>query len=342
MMFSTTRFPVFRKLLLFVFIFLASVPPVPAQTAVSNLHDFGKIAIDTPMKHTFEFHNEGSEVLVIRDVQMNPPLIVTKMTSRVEPGKTGSVTVELETPRQPGEFKGAVIVNFKSDAIEPLALWTTGELVPPIEFDPMAAFFVSTQRGEDKTTSIEITNHQPDPLEIVNVIHSSSRFTTKLETLQEGQHYRLSLTLSGNAPAGRQSEPITLVTSSRERPFLEVAAHTNINERVYTFPPAMDFETINVPALKARPEMARSFSAELTVYQKGGTNFQVSFVQTDVPFLRLTTFQDDLKDRFGIQVGIVPEKLRAGQVNGSIVITTNDPEFSRIVVPVTAVVEGTW
>jgi hypothetical protein len=88
--------------------------------------------------------------------------------------------------------------------------------------------------------------------------------------------------------------------------------------------------------------MVTSFSAELTVYQKGGTNFQVPFVQTDVPFLRLSTFQADLKDRFGIQVGIVPEKLRAGQVNGSIVITTNDPEFSRIVVPVRAVVEGNW
>jgi len=306
------------------------------------LHDFGKVAIDAPMKHTFEFHNDGSEVLEIRDVQMNPPLIVTKMTSRVEPGKTGSVSVDLETPRQPGEFKGEVIVNFKNDALQPLVLWTTGELVPPIEFDPLAAFFVSTQRGEDKTTSIEIKNHQPDPLEIVNVIHNSSRFTTKLETLEKGQRYRLSLTLSGNAPAGRQSEPITLVTSSRERPFLEVPTHTNINERVYTFPPAMDFETINVPALKTRPEMVRSFSAELTVYQNGGTDFQVPFVQTDVPFLRLTTFQADLKDRFGIQVGIVPEKLSAGQINGSIIITTNDKEFPRIVVPVRAVVEGTW
>ena len=118
-------------------------------------------------------------------------------------------------------------------------------------------------------------------------------------------------------------------------------ANTNINERVYTFPAALDFETINVSALKAHPEMVRSFSGELTVYQKGGTNFQV-FVQTDVPFLRLTTFQADLKDRFGIRVEIIPEQLKGGEINGSIFIATNDPEFPRLVVPAKALVQGNW
>jgi len=293
------------------------------------------------MEHTFQFQNEGSEVLEIKNVQMNPPLIVTKMTSRIEPGKTGSVTVRLDKPREKGEFKGTVVVNFKKEGLEPLVFWVAGELVPPIEFDPLAAFFVSTQRGEDKTSSIEITNHEPEPLEILDVLHSHTRFTTELETLEPGRRYRLSLTLKKDGSAGRASEVITLKTSSRERPFLEVQANTNINERVYTFPPALDFETINVTARKARPQMVSSFSAELTVYQKGGANFQIS-AQTDVPFLRLTPFQADLKDRFGIRVEIIPEKLKSGEVKGSIVIATNDPEFARITVPVAAVVEGSW
>ena len=51
-----------------------------AQTAVSNLHNFGRIGIEAPMEHTFQFQNDGSEILEIKNVQMNPPLIVTKMT----------------------------------------------------------------------------------------------------------------------------------------------------------------------------------------------------------------------------------------------------------------------
>ena len=332
----------FGRLFLLAFLFSASVPPILAQKASSNLHNFGTIGIDAPMEHTFEFQNDGSEVLEIKNVQMNPPLIVTKMTSRIEPGMTGSVTVRLDTPRENGAFKGMVVLNFKKEGLQPLVFWATGELVPPIEFDPLPAFFVSTQRGEDKTTAIEVVNHQDEPFEIINVVHTSSRFTTKLEELEEGRRYRVSLTLKGDGPAGRQTETVTLVTSSRERPFLEVQANTNLNERVYTFPSALDLETLNVTALKSRPQVIRSFSAEVTVYQKGGTNFQALSVQTDVPFLRLTTFQADLKDRFGIRVEITPEKLKGGEVNGSIVIATSDPEFPRLVVPVKAIVEGNW
>ena len=68
--------------------------------------------------------------------------------------------------------------------------------------------------------------------------------------------YRLSLTLKSDGPAGRLDDTITLVTSSREHPFLEVQAHTKLNERVHTFPDSIDFGTISIDYLKAHPERA--------------------------------------------------------------------------------------
>ena len=312
------------------------------ESSLSNLYDFGTIDIDAPMEHTFQFQNKGAEVLEVENVKLTPPLIVTKMAARVEPGSTGSVTVRLQQPRKAGEFLGSVAVNFKNEASKPLVFWAKGVLVRPIEFDPFPAFFVSTQRGEEKTVSLDITNHQKEPLTILSVLHNSTRYTTKLETLEEGRRFRLSLTLKGDGPAGRQTDVITIKTSDPEHPFLEVKANTNINERVYTFPPEIDFETISVASLKGNPKMADSFSLELTVYQKGGTDFQILSVQSDVPFLQLTPFQAQLKDRYGIRVSIIPEKLKAGAINGSVSITTNDPEFPQLTVPVKAMVEGSW
>ena len=77
------------------------------------------------------------------------------------------------------------------------------------------------------------------------------------------------------------------------------------------------------------------------VYQKGGTDFKIS-ASSDVPFLRLTPQQAQLKDRFGIQIDIVPEKLKAGEFNGTISIATNDPEFPLLVVPVECSVDKDW
>jgi len=74
---------------------------------------------------------------------------------------------------------------------------------------------------------------------------------------------------------------------------------------------------------------------------KGGKAFRV-IAQTDVPFLQLSTFQADLKDRYEIRLTLVPEKLKSGPVSGSIVILSNDEEFPRMTIPVKAVIEGSW
>src|SRR5262249_13387020 len=145
------------------FALLASPAGISAQHVNPNVYDFGKIAMEAPMEHTFQFTNETSDLLQIKNVQLTPPLIVTKMSSRVAPGDKGSVTVRLQQPREKGEFEGSIVVNFKDEQVKPKLFQTVGVLVAAIEFDPFAAFYVSTQRGEEKTASLEISNHEAEP-----------------------------------------------------------------------------------------------------------------------------------------------------------------------------------
>jgi hypothetical protein len=334
-------FSLFRCLLV-IFLLLASSSWISAQKVDSNVYDFGKIEMEAPMEHTFQFTNETSELLQVKNVQLTPPLVVTRMSSRVAPGDKGFVTIRLQQPREKGEFEGSIVVNFKDEQVQPRLFSAVGQLIAAIEFDPFAAFYVSTQRGEEKTASIEISNHEAEAFDIVNVLYTGWRFTTEVETLEPGRRFRLTLRMKAEAPAGRATDEITLVTSSRDHPFLKVQANTNVNERVYAFPGEVDFETINVSLLKARIETPSSFFQSLTVYQNGGTDFQILSVETDVPFLRFTTNQGRLKDRGAIGIEIIPEKLKAGRVNGSIVISTNDAQFPRLVVPVKAFIAGNW
>ena len=308
------------------------------QNSQRNSFDFGTLGVEDEWQHTLRFENSGSEPLEIKDVQLTPPLVVTTMTSNVQPGKSGIVTVRLDRPRENGEFQGTVAVNFRSQPSNPLVFEVVGKIVPPIEFDPLPMFFVSTQRGQNKTASIEIINHEHGTFEILRAEHASSRFTTQLEALQPGRRYRLSLTLKSDGPAGRMNDTITLVTSSREHPSLKIQAHTNVNERVHIFPDKVDLGTISIDYLKAHAETVESLSTSVIVYQDGGKDFQIS-ATTDVPFLELSTSQAQLKDRFEVRVKVVPEKLKSGEVNGAVVVVTNDPEFRHLTIPVRAVIE---
>jgi hypothetical protein len=301
--------------------------------------DFGEIRIADEWEHTFRFENSGSEVLEIKNVQLTPPLVVTSMSVRVQPGDSGSVTVRLDKPREMGKFRGSVVVNFRNQGSEPVLFDVLVKLVPPVDFEPFPIFFVSTQRGQPKTDSIEIIGHEPEPFEILGVKHSSSRFTTKVEALQPGRRYRLSLTMKGDGPAGPMSDTITLATSSREHPLLEIRANTNLNERVHAFPDAIDLGTMSTEYLKTSREKIGPLTTRLMVYQEGGKNFQIS-AESDVPFLKVSTLQAQLKDRYEVRLAVVPDKLKPGEVNGTVVIVTNDPEFPRLTIPVRVVVDG--
>ena len=103
---------------------LLCVPVLHAQSKPprQETFDFGTIGVEAEWQHTFEIENKGSAALEIKDVNLTPPLVVTKMPAHVPPGQRGSLTVRLETPRDRGDFRGAVVVNLKGEASEPLGV----------------------------------------------------------------------------------------------------------------------------------------------------------------------------------------------------------------------------
>jgi hypothetical protein len=159
------------------------------------------------------------------------------------------------------------------------------------------------------------------------------RFLTKLETLDEGRRYRLTLLLNPDGPAGRHSESIVLKTSSRREPTITVAANTYLRERVYTFPDAVDLGTVRLTDVDRDPNLLERLAQTLMVYQFGGSDFSVS-VRSDLPELDLSSERGPQRDRFQTTVRLRRDTLKPGDIRGSMVIDTNDAQFPSLVVPV--------
>ena len=290
----------------------------------------------------YVLRNEGAAPLRLQKADMTPPLRSTKLPAVVERGGEAVLRFRLDTSQvnfSSGPYEGQVVL-YTNDPTQPEILLTfQGKVVPPIEFDPFPAFFVSTVRGQPKAASIQILNRQPEPLDILRIDSPSKRFAVNLQTLEPGRRYRLELTLPGEGAAGKKIDTITLFTSSERRPVLKIPANTRITERVYTAPEQLDFGLISEAKLQSNPKLLEQLAQTLMVYQVGGKDFQVS-VQTDVPFLRLSPERSPFQDRYQVAVSVNPENLTFGPVNGSVTISTNDPEFPQVVVLVSAFVDA--
>jgi len=286
-----------------------------------------------PVEHTFAFVNNTSETIEAIALRVTPPLAVPTLTKRVRPGQLGILQFRLDEPRPLGDYQGFIEVDFKNPGISNITFEVTGKITPLIEVKPFSAFFVATARGRPKEASIQLVNHETNPLAITAIECPSHRFSLRLETNQLGQSYTLFLKLPGEGETGRMSAPITLHTSSQKEPVLLIDANTYIYERVHTFPDDLDFGTMDSARVRTNETLRKSLTQILMVYQDGGTNFQVT-ARTDLPFLTTHAEPSATGKQVQIEVAVNPDHLRTGDFQGHLELVTNDRQSPRLTIPV--------
>jgi hypothetical protein len=200
-----------------------------------------------------------------------------------------------------------------------------------LEFIPFRGVVVATERGSTVEASIEIVNRDAQPLEIAGIENTSTRFTARIETIESGQRYRLTVSFEAKGPDGKVAELLHLVTN-RDR--IAIPVHTAVLPRVYTFPSSVDMGKFDLSHIKGNPQTARTVAQILMVYRKNNTDFEIK-VTSDIPFLKIESEQGPLGDRWENTIWLDPERVQPGEFKGTIVIETNDPEVPKLGVPVT-------
>ena len=302
---------------------------------LESSHNFGSVRAGSVVEHDFVLKNQGQSTVRVQRVLLTSPMVVTRMQALTPPGGENRIRVKLDTTGLKGHFEGKVGVVFNDDAAPEAVLGFEGEIAPVIEFLPWGpVFFVGARRGEAREQAIEIINRQPEPIEILKVTHSTERFTTRLDTIEPGRRFRLTLSVKPDGPGGRHSEPILITTSSPSLPTVTVTANTLLVERVYTFPDTVDFGVFRMSDIKKTPDLLERIAQTLMVYQYGGTDFRIE-IRSDLPFLAVQTERGPQGDRYQNTVKLLREQIRPGPIRGSLLIKTNDVEFPSLVVPVT-------
>jgi len=295
--------------------------------------DFGRAMHGSEVEHDFWLKNEGSKVLKIVKASMTAPLRVTRMPRELAPGGEDLIHFRLDTAALSGPFKGQITVFLNDPDLPEADLSFEGVVIPPVEVAPLPAFFVSGLRGKEASASLEIINHEAEPLRIGKIEHASERFTTNLETLRPGERYRLTLILKPDGPGGRKTEPITVATSSGVQPTLEISANTYLHERIYVFPDSVDLGAIPISQIRKNPALLGTLAQTLMVYQEEGSDFRAA-LRTDLPMLNLKWERGPKGDRYQATISLDPDKVNVGFYDGLLIIDTNDPASPRLTVAI--------
>ncbi len=207
-----------------------------------------------------------------------------------------------------------------------------GYPVAGIEYKPLPAIYASVQRGTVAETSIEIINHQPEPLEITGIENPSRRFTARIEKLEPGKHYRLTVVFKAEGPGEQQRDVLLLKTNLASNPLLRIPVNTKIREKVYFFPASVFLGRFSISQIQD-PANARRMAQILMVYRKGIPGFEIK-VTSDLP-LKVDSRRGPNGDQWENWLWLDPERAQPGDIKGTIFIETNDADIPKLSVPVT-------
>jgi hypothetical protein len=308
-----------------------------AVTFTDTKHDFGTVSQGVLMTHSFSVKNDGNEPVRIEAVDLRAPGMKTSFKPVIAPGETVRIALEWNSSRLNGPVDAKAIVRFAEAAHPPVELELKATVTRSIDVLPMPAVFFSVYKGETATRSVTVVNHESGPLEITGIEPVGSHFAAAITAETPGKTFRLDVTVPPTAEPGRFMEMVYLNTNHPTMKRLEVAVNVLVKHELYVNPETLELGEIRVAELAANPQLVRRLDQKLIVRKKAG-DFAIISVTTDVPALNVRTAAGGRAQAFQIDVSVVPEKLVAGKLSGTIRIETDDKAFPLLQVPVTGVV----
>jgi hypothetical protein len=316
----------------------------PRATLTESTCAFGTVQRGAKVRCSAKLVNAGDAPLEIVRIGLTSPDVALKAPRSVAAGESAEVPVELDTASHAGEVRVTATFFTNDPAVPLLPLEIAGQVESRLELEPTPAIFLSAFRWEagEKEAGVTVVNRDPAPLRSVDLSAEGDSFTPRLAVVEEGRRYQVFVKLRPGAPAGKQEGRITLTTNLET---IRIPVFTFLKERVFFNPTAVDFGRIRLDQVAAEPDLLDHRKVSLFVYQLGGSDFRIR-VESAPPYLAIERTPAegpgsvvDIPRQgqtaiFELALSLDAKRLVPGSFDDELRLSTNDPEFPLLVLPV--------
>jgi hypothetical protein len=261
------------------------------------------------------------------------------MTARfgalIAPSLDDGIAIEWDTSHVASEIEGQAIVHFGDTSQAPVTLRLKGVVQPPLEILPFPAIFLSAFQGEDVERRLKIINHQGQPTVVSLSQPSIKHFTATIKELERGKTYEVVAQIRPDVLPGHYDEEVALSTDDPKAARLTIPVHLIVKANLYANPDVIDFGSVSVDATR-EDSAIRELSTQTFLVKKRDGVFAITKIRSDMEALEL---RQDPKvgdsSTYRIDVALNPQKIKAGKLEGSIEIDTDDKDFPHIRIRVT-------
>lgn len=311
-----------------------------AQTAAPKLvitkteFDAGEVKEGVGVTHKFEFKNEGTAPLEIKNVVLTCGCETVDYDKVIAPGQPGHITLLVKTNGLNGATSKLIVVTTndpKKPSIDLVLHLTVINDAKGPQGQVIGSFIVSPSSQVSKTVpvgtavdfALTVFATSTPPARITKAVSGSGKFNVTLEPAA-GNRYVVRAMSAPNLPLGRYQDTVKLTTDSQETPQIELQLDASVVLPLRVSPKSIVFD--RVTASEGEPPRASKF---VWVMQSGGPAFEVKGIQSSLPFLTAERTENGNSGSIIFRVlftGLPPK----GSHTGKITINTNIPSQPQI------------
>ncbi len=189
-------------------------------------HDFGVVARGADVRYRLAFKNLYKEPLHVANVRTSCGCSAAKPSkTSVASLETAYIEISMDTRKFTRRKDASVIITFDAPLYQEVRIPITAYIRTDVVLTPGSANFGTVDLGAGATQTLDVAYAGRNDWTIREVRTNNSHLTgTVTETGRAGGrvNYKLHLTLDPDAPAGKLSQQITLITDDANSPYVPV------------------------------------------------------------------------------------------------------------------------
>jgi hypothetical protein len=188
-----------------------------------------------------------------------------------------------------------------------------------ITVQPSPRAYLTGFEGDTLTQTLTISTNEKEPLTITNITSSlDHRITYEIKPLLEGRSYELTVTTRENSQ-GRSIGTITVTTSSKQKPKLQIPVRINFKNELTISPSTLFFGSLPL----ASQTQESLFTKQIRVRKERGEPLAIEKIVPSSDFIQTAIETTEEGKRYRITVTLEKEKLRKGLLKETLEIYTN-------------------
>ena len=294
--------------------------------------DMGTVPKGQVVEAEFVVHNAGGSDLIITDARPSCGCTVSSFDKLIKPGADGKVKASVDTKSFSGPISKSVLVVSNDPERPQMNLFVKAVVKPFVDVAPQQYVRFSVVKGDPATQDVVLISEEKG---FKPTITETAQSYVKAEISpagdkdkiagRPGDQYKLSISVTPDAPEGLLNAPVRITTGVSQQPNVEIPVSGIVRPRVSVTPITVNFGNFTA----GKDPITRNI---VVTNNKPATPFKVTKAEVNVPGF----MTDVVPTQEGVSYTVVvkaSDKVKKGAVDGKVTLHTSDKDKGVIEIP---------